>query len=367
MRQETAEQPIRLRSGYTTGACATATALVAARMLLTGEQTDHASIELPRGEIVEFALTECNWSGKDRARASTVKDAGDDPDATHGATVFAEIALTDQPGVYFHAAEGVGTITRNGLAHGIGEPAINPVPRKMISAHLAALADETDYSGGFDVHIGIVNGEKIALDTMNGRLGIVGGLSILGTTGIVRPFSCAAYIASIHQSIEVAHANGVEHIAASTGSTSENYIRARLGLDDMALVEMGDFAGAVFKHLRKAPISHISVCGGFGKITKMAAGHTSLHSQHSNVDFLLLAEWAIELGAHTELAEKIKLCNTTIEVLALCQRENIDIGKRVSQLAQGTAVTACPSGTVVDVFCVDRSGHCVGSATWTEY
>ncbi|MEM7292581.1 MAG: cobalt-precorrin-5B (C(1))-methyltransferase, partial [Pseudomonadota bacterium] len=264
MREETDEQPRPLRSGYTTGACATATSLAAAQLLLTEKNATQIDIELPRGQQVTFELTACYRDG-DKARADTTKDAGDDPDATHGATVFAEVQLSDTPGVRFAAAEGVGTVTRTGLALAIGEPAINRVPREMMTHHLESLAARLDYAGGFDVAIGIVNGEKIAEQTMNGRLGIIGGLSILGTTGIVKPYSCAAFIASIHQGIDVARANGVDHMAACTGSTSEQVARQLYGLDDMALLEMGDFAGAVLKYVRRHPVERLTVVGGFGK------------------------------------------------------------------------------------------------------
>ena len=161
MREETPERGTVLRSGYTTGACATATSLAAARLLLGAQQTDRCTIILPRGEEVEFKLKECRLDGIG-AYASTIKDAGDDPDATHGATVFAKIELSPEPGTRFHAAEGVGTVTRAGLPLSVGEPAINPVPREMIQEHLQDLSDESGYDGGFEVHIGVVNGEKIA-------------------------------------------------------------------------------------------------------------------------------------------------------------------------------------------------------------
>ena len=315
MREETDEQPRPLRSGYTTGACATATSLAAARLLLTAEPVDRIGIVLPRGQAVDFDLTFCGHDGDGVARADTTKDAGDDPDATHGATVFARVSLSAEPGVRFAAAEGVGTVTREGLTLGVGEPAINPVPREMMRTHLAELAQACHYTGGFDVAIGIVNGEQIALNTMNGRLGILGGLSILGTTGIVKPYSCAAYIASIHQGIDVARANGVQHIAACTGSTSEKTARELYGLDDMALLEMGDFAGAVLKYLRRHPLPRLSFIGGFGKLSKLAEGHLDLHSSKSSVDFLSLSLMASQY--EPSLGERIESSNTTAEVLSL--------------------------------------------------
>jgi cobalt-precorrin-5B (C1)-methyltransferase len=362
MQEETAEKKQKLRSGFTTGACATATSLAAANLLLTGQKASNSSISLPKGQIIDFKLEHCEKISDSRATASTIKDAGDDPDATHLATVFAEVELSPEAGVRFHAAPGVGTVTKAGLSIGVGEPAINPIPRQMMTDHLTSLADDNGYAGGFEVSIGVVDGEKIALRTMNGRLGILGGLSILGTTGIVRPYSCAAYIASIHQSIDVAHANGLFEIAASTGSTSEAYIKTRLGLTESALVEMGDFVGAVFKHLRKVPMQKLSICGGFGKMTKLAAGHSSLHSHDSSIDFNYLANLAEQLGANNELIDTIKHCNTSLEALMHCQQHQIPLADRISQLARCHSLEASHNTVEIDVYCVNKAGELVGSS-----
>ncbi len=362
MREETAEQKTKLRSGYTTGCCATATSLAAATLLLAEHRNLSTVIELPRGQVVSFDLKSCEQLNTTQARASIIKDAGDDPDATHGATVFAEVHLSSQTGIRFHAAEGVGTVTKEGLSIAVGEPAINPVPRKMMLEHLSALIDDTHYEGGLDVHIGVEDGERIALKTMNGRLGIVGGLSILGTTGIVRPFSCAAYIASIHQSIDVAHANGFSHIAASTGSTSEAYIKQRLDLPDSALVEMGDFVGAVFKHLRKVPMSKLSLCGGFGKMSKLAAGARSLHSHDSSIDFNFLAEQAEILGANNKVMQQIKEANTSLQALDIAQNNDLPLGDSISQLARQQALSATKQALQIDVYCINKTGNCIGTA-----
>jgi cobalt-precorrin-5B (C1)-methyltransferase len=361
MREETPERPAPLRSGYTTGACATATSLAAARLLLAGEAVDAIRIVLPKGKQVDFNLTFCRRAGEE-AEAGTIKDAGDDPDVTHGAVVFSRVALRAEPGVGFHAGPGVGTVTRAGLSLPVGEPAINPVPRQMMREHLFALAQEYAYSGGFDVSVGVEGGEQLALKTMNGRLGIVGGLSILGTTGIVRPFSCSAYIASIHQGIDVAKANGCMHIAACTGNASENAIRERYGLPDMALIEMGDFAGAVLKHLRRASVPRLSLCGGFGKLTKLAAGHMDLHSSHSSIDLLQLAEWAREGGADGSLLEAIRDSNTTQQALQFALATGLPLGDIVCAHARRVARNIVPEDVAVEVFAIDRKGLIVGQA-----
>lgn len=362
MREETPEHKHKLKSGYTTGACATATSLAAARLLLLGEKTTHSTIILPRGQQVEFELTRCETWNNSSARADTTKDAGDDPDATHGATVFAVVSLKKQQGVFFHAGEGVGTVTRSGLSIDVGEPAINPVPRKMIQQHLAELAQQNHYQGGFDVTIGVENGERIALDTMNGRLGIVGGLSILGTTGIVKPYSCAAFIASIHQSIDVASANHIDHIAAATGSTSEAFAQNNLGIADMAVVEMGDFAGAVLKHLRKVPMKKLSICGGFGKMSKLAAGHHSLHSKDSSIDFEFLSDLASNLGGDKTLLERINTANTSLEALKFCRAANIPLAERICSLARQEALKTSKNTCDIDVYAIFKNGNLAGSS-----
>ncbi len=362
MREETAERAAPLRSGYTTGSCATATALAAARLLLTGQAGDASEIVLPKGQRVALRLERCVVTGPGRAEAATVKDAGDDPDVTHGAVVFARVTLASEPGVRFHAAPGVGTVTRPGLTLPVGEPAINPVPRRMIAGHLDELAAAHAYAGGFEVAIGVEGGEALALKTMNPRLGIVGGLSILGTTGIVRPFSCSAYIASIHQGIDVARANGVAHIAACTGNASEDAMRAHYALPGIAMIEMGDFAGAVLKHLRRAPVARVSLCGGFGKFSKLAAGHLDLHSRHSGIDLPQLAGWAAEAGASPALQQAILAANTSQQALAAAHAAGVPLGDTVCAHALAVARDIVPAGVAVEVFAIDRQGGFVGRA-----
>ncbi|WP_248769304.1 cobalt-precorrin-5B (C(1))-methyltransferase [Pseudomonas sp. MWU12-2345] len=361
MRDETAEQPAPLRSGLTTGSCATATALAAARLLLSGISCDAVQITLPKGKRVDMRLEFCRRHD-DGAEAGTIKDAGDDPDVTHGALLYSQVRLIAEPGVRFHAGKGVGTVTRPGLVLAVGEPAINPVPRRMITEHLLQLAAELDYTGGFSVTVNVRDGEALALKTMNPRLGILGGLSILGTSGIVRPFSCAAYIASIHQGIDVAKTNGYLHIAACTGNASEDTMRRVYNLPEIALIEMGDFVGAVLKHLRKVPVDKLSLCGGFGKISKLAAGHMDLHSRHSSIDLPQLAEWAAEVGADQALQDAIVQANTSQQALAMASAAGIALGDAVCRRARDFARSVVPRQVQVEVFAIDRQGGVVGHA-----
>ncbi|MEM5298210.1 cobalt-precorrin-5B (C(1))-methyltransferase [Burkholderia sp. JPY481] len=365
MRDETPEQPAPLRSGYTTGSCATATSLAAARLLLAGEVSEVAEIVLPKGQHVPMRLTFCRlveMDGERIAEAGTIKDAGDDPDVTHGALVFARVRLVPEPGVIFRAGPGVGTVTRAGLTLAVGEPAINPVPRQMITQHLDELASHHAYQGGFEVTLCVENGEALALKTMNPRLGIVGGLSILGTTGIVRPFSCSAYIASIHQGIDVARANGYMHVAACTGNASEDAMRAHYGLPDIALIEMGDFVGAVLKHVKRAPVERLSICGGFGKLSKLAAGHLDLHSRNSSIDLEQLAGWAAGHGADAALQAAMRAANTSQQALALAHAQQVPLGDIVCQHALAVARDIVPPQVSVEIFAIDRQGKFVGVA-----
>lgn len=375
MWKESEEETKPLRTGLTTGACATACSVAAAHALLFNQQPDVVSVSLPKGQVVDMTVTAyaaiSDVALTTGMRVSTIKDAGDDPDATHGATVFVELTLSDAPGVTFLAAQGVGTVTRDGLELAVGEPAINPVPRKMITEHLMAIAHNANFTGGFCVAVGVEKGEQIALKTMNPRLGILGGLSILGTTGIVRPFSCAAWIASIHQGIDVAKANGITHIAATTGNTSEDAIKHFYQLDDIALIEMGDFAGAVLKHLRKVSageltvnkpaIDKLTICGGIGKISKLAQGHMDLNSRASSIDFEHLAHVAGLAGADEALQTLIKQSNTTIEALMHCQNQQIDLAKRLCDLALTVAKKVVPKHVAIEVIAVDRKGVFVGN------
>ena len=361
LRPESGENRGKLRTGLTTGVCATAAAVAAARQLLLGQSTDVASIRLPGGSYRQLSIVDLKLD-HGAAVAGVIKDAGDDPDATHGARLWVEVILRAESGVQFIAGAGVGTVTRKGLVIPVGEPAINPVPRQMISDHLQQLADEADYRGGFRVTVGIDNGERIALRTMNGRLGIVGGLSVLGTTGIVRPFSCYAYIASIHQSIDVARANAIDHIAACTGGTSEIYAQQRYGLCDAAIVEMGDLFGAVLKYLRRNPVGFLSLCAGFGKIGKFAQGNLDTHSRRCDIDFAWLTQQVADLGGDLSLQEAVRNSNTSIEALGYCQQQDIPLGNHIAEKALVVARSYLPANIGLDVCAVDRAGKLVGYA-----
>ncbi|MDI2113181.1 cobalt-precorrin-5B (C(1))-methyltransferase [Commensalibacter nepenthis] len=348
-----------LRYGWSTGACATAAAKAAYLAIYNGFFLDCVEITLPSGKKVSFSLFKTQMIDKNCAIASVIKDAGDDPDVTHGAEIWVQIKrLGKGQGILFKAGKGVGTVTKPGLPLAVGEPAINPVPRQMIVSALSEVYDDPHV----EVTVGVTNGEAIALKTMNPRLGILGGLSILGTTGIVVPFSCAAWIASIHRGIDVARAARLDHLIASTGNVSEVAAQKIYNLPDSALIEMGDFAGGVLKYIKTHSVKKLTLAGGVAKMTKLAQGHLDLHSKRSSVDIELLAEWVAQLGARQEMVEQVKNANTTAEVFSLCQ-EQIPLGDFIAQKAlQITKQALDPVLIEIEILLFDRQGKAQGKA-----
>jgi cobalt-precorrin-5B (C1)-methyltransferase len=349
-----------LRRGWTTGACAAAAAKSAFAALATGRFLDPVEIELPRGERPAFALAR-ETLGDGYARAGIVKDAGDDPDVTHGALVVATVRKgAPGSGVAFRAGEGVGTVTKPGLPLAVGEPAINPVPRALIAAGIDEVARAAGVAADALVEISIPGGAALAEKTWNPRLGILGGLSILGTTGIVVPYSCAAWIASIHRGVDVARAAGLRHVAGSTGSTSEAAVKRLYDLPETALLDMGDFAGGLLKYLRERPIPRLTIAGGFGKLAKLAQGHLDLHSGRSQVDSGWLAERATELGADAGTAARIARANSALEALEIARQAGLPLAGLIARRARDVAAEVLQGAPVaVDVLVVDRAGDTV--------
>ena len=352
-----------LRRGWTTGTCAAAAAKAAYAALVTGEFPDPVEVSLPRGERPAFALaTHRKETGA--ATAGIVKDAGDDPDVTHGALILATVRPgASGAGVTFRAGEGVGTVTRPGLVLPPGEPAINPVPRRMIRAAIEEVAAANGKSADVQVEIAIPGGEALAARTVNARLGIVGGLSILGTTGIVVPYSCAAWIHSIHRGIDVARAGGFDHVAGSTGATTEQAVRALYGLPDVALIDMGDFVGGMLKYLRSHPVPRVTIAGGVAKLTKLAQGMLDLHSQRGAVDLPALAALATASGGSAALAERIIGANTAAQAFAEARAQGISLGEAVAAAAwQTAAAVVADTDIAVEIILFDRDGTLVGRA-----
>ncbi len=351
-----------LRRGWTTGACAAAAARAAYQGLMTGRFPDVVTVRLPGGQRPGFALAETALAAG-RAEAAVVKDAGDDPDVTHGALVRATV--TPGPsggGVVFRAGAGVGTVTRAGLAVAVGEPAINPEPRRMIRDAIEDAAEALDAQADVEVTIGIDGGEALARKTTNGRLGVIGGLSILGTSGIVIPYSCASWIASIHGGIDVARAAGLTHLVAATGSSSERAVQRLHGLPDQALIDMGDFVGATLKYLRRHPVERLTIAGGFAKLSKLAAGHRDLHSARSQVDVDRLADLLAAVGAAPDRIAKARHAAGAGEVLALAGRHRRGLADAVARDARRTVRAMVGKAITVEVAIFDRAGERIGHA-----
>ena len=349
-----------LRRGWTTGACATAATKAALTALLTGEFPDPVTITLPKGQRPAFALA-TERLDKDSASAGIVKDAGDDPDVTHRAVICAKVRHAGSgEGVTFRAGSGVGTVTLPGLPVPVGEPAINPVPRRMMRAVVEEAAAAAGVAPDVVVEISVPDGERLARKTWNPRLGIVGGISILGTTGVVVPYSCSAWIHSIHRGIDVAVAAGYTHVAGCTGSTSERAVQALYGLPDTAMLDMGDFAGGLLKYLRRHPLPRLTIGGGFGKLSKLAMGHMDLHSGRSRVDMARLAEWVRDLGGGPELVREVEGANTANQVLQVAGSAGVPLATVVAREARTRALAMLDGKTQVEVLVFDRQGEPAG-------
>lgn len=357
MNGETDREPKPLRRGWTTGACATAATKSALTALLSGNFLDPVTITLPKGEAPSFVLAR-EQSGEGWAKASIIKDAGDDPDVTHGAEITSKVQFAKAgSGVTFRAGTGVGRVTKAGLPLPVGEAAINPVPRKMMVDVVTEVAANHGVAPDIEIEISVADGEKLAEKTWNPRLGIIGGLSILGTTGIVHPFSCSAWIHSIYRGIDVARAEGLPHILGSTGSTSEQVAQALLGLPDGALIDMGDFVGGMLKYVRNHPVPKVTIAGGFAKITKLAQGSRDLHSARSTVNFEHLASLLKDLGGDDEIVARAMFANTAMEVLSLADEGGFKLPKVIAALAKSEAQTILgDADSEVSVLIVDRAG-----------
>ncbi|MBD0380695.1 cobalt-precorrin-5B (C(1))-methyltransferase [Paenibacillus sedimenti] len=309
------EQPGKpLRHGYTTGSCATAGAKAALLALIEQAPQAQVAIRIPIGDTVAFTLHSCAYTQL-WGEAAVIKDGGDDPDATHGAEIVVRVSWRAEPGVGIDGGIGVGRVTKPGLPVEIGQAAINPVPRKMIRETVQEVLDRYEIEHGVDVLVSVPAGEEIAKKTLNGRLGIIGGISILGTRGIVVPFSTAAYKASVAQAIRVAVQCGCDHIVLSTGGRTETFgMSLYPGLPEEAFIEMGDFVGFALTQCQRQGIRKVTLVGMMGKFSKVAQGVMMVHSKSAPVDFEFLAQVAIEAEASDTLVEEIRGANTAAQV-----------------------------------------------------
>ena len=305
-----------LRKGFTTGACAAAASRAAARSLVTGNPVSSITIPLPDKEIKShrFNIEICRIY-KSSATCAVRKFAGDDPDCTDKALILSRVSWKKSTGIEIRGGSGVGKITKPGLGMPVGSPAINPVPLKMIYENVLMELSNPNKLNGVIVTISVQNGENISLRTLNSRLGILGGISILGRTGIVRPFSTAAYRRSIEQAIDVACAAHNDVIVLTTGRKSEVFAMKILNersasLPPEAYIQMGDFTGAALKYAKKKCIRKIILCGMIGKFSKIANGVMQTHASGSRVDNKFLAHLAENIHADESTIKKILVSNT---------------------------------------------------------
>ncbi|WP_379133301.1 cobalt-precorrin-5B (C(1))-methyltransferase [Paenibacillus sp. sgz500958] len=314
-----------LRRGYTTGACAAAAAKGAVLLLLTGELHKHVTLQLPAGFSHTFELAGGWLEGAESATCATIKDAGDDPDATHKARIEATVCWSRSGGVEIDGGIGVGRVTKPGLPMSVGAAAINPVPRTMIQEAVLEVLTEHGAARGVKVVISVPEGETIALKTLNPRLGIIGGISILGTRGVVTPFSTEAYKASVRQAISVAAASGNTQLVFTTGGSSEKYAMAMLReLPEEAFVQMGEYVGFSLEHAKAFGIHKVTLVGMAGKYSKVAQGAMLIHSKNAPVDFQFLSRLSREAGAGEELAEAVGAANTASQVVDLMTEAGCD-------------------------------------------
>ncbi len=336
--------PKSLRPGFTTGSCAAAAAKAAALNAATGSHPSTVTITLPAGKEVTFPV---EWDAA--GRAVVVKDAGDDPDCTDGARLTAEVRLGGDQ-VLVTGGEGVGVVTKPGLGLPVGEAAINPVPRQMIEQ---AIGEVTE--GGALVTISVPGGQEMASHTTNDRLGILGGISILGTTGIVRPFSTAAFRASIVQQIDVAAAQGERHIVLATGSRTEQAARRVYpGTDLVAVIEVGDFTGVAFKRAAGKPVDMISWFGMVGKVTKLAQGMLMTHFHRSDVSTDLLRTAAEATGSPAPVIEAAGATNTARHFYEACIGHGTTAPLAyLTEMAARNCSAAVANRVPVEIFMVD--------------
>lgn len=363
MEKKNKKDPSQMRHGYTTGACATACTKAALTALITGEAQETATIHLPIGRDVTFTIEKSTISGE-AVSCETIKDGGDDPDATHGALIVSTVSWQEESGIYLDGGVGVGRVTKPGLPVAVGEAAINPVPRKMLYSIVEETLSEFNIKRGVRVIVSVPDGEKIAKNTLNGRLGIIGGVSILGTRGTVVPFSSSAYRASVVEAISVAHATGNDHVIMTTGGRSERYAMQQYkGLPEEAFIEMGDFVGFAIKHCKRLGIKRISLVGMMGKFSKVAQGVMMVHSKSKPVDFEFLAQLARDVEAPEEIVKQVLEANTASHVgEIMLETGNQKFFNHLCEACCTSSLKHVKGGLILDTSIYSMKGELLGRA-----
>ena len=318
-----AKKEEKLRTGYTTGSSATAASKAALLSIINQKETKEVEITLPKKGTIKIPVNSCNYE-KGRAKCSVIKDGGDDPDVTHGAEIIVELSFTQNKNkIEIDGGEGVGIVTKPGLGLEISKPAINPVPKKMIIENLREIGAEILEEKGIRVVISVPKGRELGPKTDNPRIGIRDGISILGTSGIVIPFSTASYAASIRQNLDVSIAMGDDTVVLTTGGRSEDFAKKIVDLPEHCFVQMGDFSGYTIQQCGKKNIKKAYVVGFIGKLAKMATGVKQTHVKGSKVNMSFLAELAQKAGASEKVLKEIRKANTARHVSEIIQENNI--------------------------------------------
>ena len=313
----------KMRTGYTTGTSATAGAKAGVLAILNQEKIGLIDVTLPKKSKIQIKIEKCEFDNQS-AHCYVIKDGGDDPDVTHGAEIHTNVSLTSNIGkIEIDGGDGVGRVTKPGLGLEVGSAAINPTPKKMITENIIEIAQDLLKKNGVKVLISVPKGKELAPKTDNPRLGILGGISILGTSGIVVPYSTASFAASIRQSIDVTIAMGNDTVVLTTGGRSEDYARNIITLPDHCFVQMGDFSGYTVQQCAKKGIKKAYVAGFIGKLTKMGMGVKQTHVKGSKVDMEFLAELAQKCNASSDTIQEIKKANTARHVFEIVSTKNL--------------------------------------------
>ena len=361
-----------LRTGYTTGSSAAAAAKAATLAFLSGEPVTQVAINLPVGREATFDVHRCELAvGSGRAMCSVLKDGGDDPDVTHGAEICATVYRSTGPAgdVRITGGPGVGTVTRPGTGIEVGQPAVTRVPRRMIveSVQQAAATHPQGSGGAFTVELSVPQGEDIAKKTTNARLGIIGGISILGSTGIVQPYSTAAWRASVHLAIDVAATNGHQHLVLSTGTQSEIFAKRLLDLPDMAYIEAGIFSGPSLKRCVMRDVARATHVGMVGKLSKMAMGYFVTHVAGNKVDTAFLASLAARCGAEPVVQEEMRQASSARHFQEIVQAHRLlSVFPLMCQMVCDESLKYLKQEEdhpIVDTLCFDFDGQLLGQAT----
>jgi cobalt-precorrin-5B (C1)-methyltransferase len=331
----------KLRSGFTTGTAAAAAAKSALYLLLTGQTVQKVDVELLTGDTISIPVGTCRMAGKESAVCTVIKDAGDDPDVTHRAVIGARVSRANGPlknTVRITGGEGVGVVTKPGLEVPTGEPAINSGPRKMITRSVREVLDSLRSDRSVSVEVFVPEGKTLARKTLNQRLGIIGGISILGTTGIVKPMSHEAYVATIRSSLSVAKASGLTCAVMTTGRRSERYAQSILEhLPEESFVQIGDYFKASVEMAVDKNFQQIILAVFFGKALKMAQGVPHTHAAKSRLTMETLVKWVRQITGDESLAHTIAQCNTAREALSYLRDGAVkvvsDVGTRMTQAA----------------------------------